>query len=65
MRERQTYQLGLYDRPLARLPFERTLTDFCAAHPEGKIVSERRLDVLSDFVRTRAHQLLGQSRLVG
>lgn len=50
---------------MARLPFERTLTDFCAAHPEGKIVSERRLDVLSDFVRTRARQLLGQSRLVG
>lgn len=35
------------------------IEEYRAAHPEGKIVSEQRLDVLSDFVRTRAQQLLG------
>lgn len=35
------------------------IEEYRAAHPEGKIVSERRLDALADFVRTRARQLLG------
>ena len=34
MRERQTYQLKLYDRPLAQFQFERTLTGFRAGHLE-------------------------------
>ena len=34
------------------------IEEYRAAHPEGKIVSERRLDALADFVRTRARQLL-------
>lgn len=34
MRERQTYQLRLYDRPLAQFQFERTLTGFRAGHLE-------------------------------
>lgn len=34
MRERQTYQLKLYDRPLAQFQFERTLTGFRAGYLE-------------------------------
>ncbi|WP_452040494.1 hypothetical protein [Adlercreutzia rubneri] len=48
---------------MAQFRFERTLTGFAeeyrAAHPEGKVVSEQRLDALGDFVRTHARQLLG------
>lgn len=35
------------------------IEEYRAAHPEGKIVSEHRLDALADFVRTRARRLLG------
>ena len=34
------------------------IADYRAAHPEGKIVTEKRLEALGEFVRKRAQQLL-------
>ena len=46
---------------LVEFSFDGTgfIEEYRVAHPEGKVISERRLDVLSDFVRIRARRLLG------